>query len=36
MSSFPETNRTWNMLHAAAEGGYAIGAYNWYRISAAI
>ena len=30
MAAFPENNRSWQILHAAAKGGYAVGAYNWY------
>lgn len=30
MTGFPQGNRTYQILHAAAKGGYAVGAYNWY------
>ncbi|KAF3026591.1 hypothetical protein E8E14_014251 [Neopestalotiopsis sp. 37M] len=29
--SFPENNRTWRILDAAAKGGYAVGAFNCYN-----
>ncbi|KAK6194184.1 hypothetical protein LQW54_011687 [Pestalotiopsis sp. IQ-011] len=29
--SFPENNRTWRILDAAAQGGYAVGAFNCYN-----
>lgn len=31
MASFPQNNRTYQILDAAAKGNYAVGAYNWYR-----
>ncbi|KAH6663712.1 fructose-bisphosphate aldolase [Halenospora varia] len=31
MSSFPENNRTWQILHGANKGNYAVGAYNCYN-----
>lgn len=30
MASFPQNNRTVQILDAAKKGGYAVGAYNWY------
>ena len=32
MAPFPRNNRTWQILDAATQGGYAVGAYNWYLI----
>lgn len=29
MASFPDSNRTYQILHKAREGNYAVGAYNW-------
>ncbi|KAG6368428.1 hypothetical protein INS49_002635 [Diaporthe citri] len=31
MASFPQNNRTWQILDAAAKGNYAVGAYNCYN-----
>ncbi|KAH8901778.1 fructose-bisphosphate aldolase [Thozetella sp. PMI_491] len=31
MTSFPHNNRTFQILDAAAKGGYAVGAYNCYN-----
>ncbi|KAF4968465.1 hypothetical protein FSARC_4159 [Fusarium sarcochroum] len=31
MASFPQNNRTYQILDAAAKGGYAVGAYNCYN-----
>ncbi|CAH0051797.1 unnamed protein product [Clonostachys solani] len=31
MSTFPQNNRTFQILDAAAKGGYAVGAYNCYN-----
>lgn len=31
MASFPHNNRTFQILDAAAKGGFAVGAYNWYE-----
>jgi fructose-bisphosphate aldolase class II len=30
MASFPQNNRTYQILDAAAKGNYAVGAYNWF------
>lgn len=29
MASFPDNNRTYQILHKARVGNYAVGAYNW-------
>lgn len=29
-ADFPANNLTWKILHGAAEGGYAVGAFNWF------
>lgn len=31
LADFPVNNLTWRILHDAAEGGYAVGAFNWYE-----
>lgn len=32
----PHSNRTRTILHAAKNGKYAVGAYNWYPILPAV
>ena len=31
-AQFPQSNQTYKILHDAAEGGYAVGAINWYGL----
>lgn len=30
MGSFPQNNRTFQILDDAAKRGYSVGAYNWF------